>query len=362
MRSLVWVLAALAVAALVALAGAAVFRIQIAEQLFARAVQENIARPPASGEADGLHVFVCGSGTPMPDPLRAGPCIAVIAGGQHLVFDAGTGGVRTLLRMRYPVGELDAVFLSHLHSDHIDGLGELLMQAWINGGRDTPLPVHGPVGVDEVVGGFNAAYRIDSLYRTAHHGPGIANPAGAGGAPVPVALPAGPGGQAVIYDQDGVSVTAYRVDHAPVEPAFGYRVDYRGRSVSISGDTVYSPNLVAVSQGVDLLFHDALNADMVLAMQAAAGEAGRAGLARILGDILDYHATPADAARAAQDAGAGRLVFYHTVPPLPQRALNALFMKDAKPLFDGPMEVAEDGLVYVLPAGAGEVERRQVLP
>lgn len=361
MRILAWVLAALVVAALVALAGASAFRVQIAEHLFARAVKENIARPLAAGEADGIHVFVCGSGTPMPDPLRAGPCIAVIAGGQHLVFDAGTGGIRTLTRMGYPVGRLDAAFLTHLHSDHIDGLGELLLQAWINGGRGTPLPVYGPAGVDDVVGGFNAAYRIDSLYRTAHHGPRIANPSGTGGAPVPIVLPSGPGGQGVVYDQGGVTVTAYRVEHAPVEPAFGYRIDYKGRSVSISGDTVYSPNLVAVSQGVDLLFHDALNADMVLAMQAAADEAGRGGLAIILGDILDYHATPADAARAAQDAGAGHLVFYHTVPPLPSRALNALFIKDAKPLFDGPMEVAEDGLLYFLPAGAGETERRQVL-
>lgn len=361
MRILRWVLAGIVVAALVAFTGATVFRTQIAEHLFARAVKENIGRPLATGEADGIHVFICGSGTPMPDPMRSGPCIAIIAGSEHLVFDAGTGGIRTLTRMRYPVGELDAAFLTHLHSDHMDGLGELLMQAWINGGRDAPLPVYGPVGVDEVVGGFNAAYRIDSTYRAAHHGPEIANPAGAGGAPVPIALPAGPGGQAVVYDEGGVVVTAYKVDHAPVEPAFGYRIDYKGRSVSISGDTIYSPNLVAVSEGVDLLIHEALNAEMVVAMQAAATEAGRDGIAKIFGDILDYHATPADAARSAQEAGAGRLVFYHTIPPLPSRALNALFMKDAKPLFDGPMDVAEDGFLYFLPAESEGIELKKVL-
>jgi ribonuclease Z len=258
--------------------------------------------------------------------------------------------------MGYPVAEIDAVFLTHLHSDHLDGLGELLMQAWVNGGRDVPMPVHGPTGVDEVVNGFNAAYRIDSTYRTGHHGPEIANPEGRGGAPIPITMPAGPGGQSVVYDAGGLTITAFKVSHAPVEPAYGYRADYKGRSVSISGDSIYDANLVAASTGADLLFHDALNPDMVLRMREAMAQAGRDDLAKVLNDILDYHATPADAARAAQDAGAGRLVLYHTVPPLPSRALNALFMKDAQALFDGPMEVAEDGLIYSLPAANTSIE------
>jgi ribonuclease Z len=164
-------------------------------------------------------------------------------------------------------------------------------------------------------------------------------------------MPAGPGGQSVVYDAGGLTITAFRVSHAPVEPAYGYRADYKGRSVSISGDSVYDANLVAASTGADLLFHDALNADMVVRMREALAQAGR--------DVLDYHATPADAARAAQDAGAGRLVLYHTVPPLPSRALNALFMKDAQALFDGPMEVAEDGLIYSLPADSESIEVRK---
>lgn len=351
MSPLRWTFLTAGLAAIAAIFGAQVFRVPISEFLFERALKQNIGRNTAADLADGLHVYVCGSGSPFPDARRGGPCLAIAAGDQHVLIDAGSGGVRTLTRMGYPVGELDAVLLTHLHSDHMDGLGELLMQAWVNGGRDVPMPVHGPAGVEEVVGGFNAAYRIDSTYRTGHHGPEIANPAGRGGAPVAITVPAGPAGQSVVYDAGGLTITAYKVSHAPVEPAFGYRVDYKGRSVSISGDTIYDPNLVAASTGADLLFHDALNAEMVARMRDAMAEAGRADLAKVLNDILDYHATPADAARAARDAGVSHLVLYHTVPPLPSRALNALFIKETKALFDGPIEVAEDGLIYSLPAG-----------
>jgi ribonuclease Z len=332
-----------------------VFRIPLAQMAFARAVERNIGRDSSSALPDGLHVYVCGAGTPMPDALRAGPCMAVIAGDTHLIFDSGSGGVRTLTRMAYPVGKIDAVFLTHLHSDHIDGLGELMMQAWINGGRSAPMPVYGPVGVDEVVEGFDAAYRIDGTFRAAHHGPDIANPAGHGGEGRAITMQAGPGGSAILYEQGNVRVTAYKVEHSPVEPAFGYRVDYKDRSVSFSGDTIFSENLIAVSEGVDILFHEALNANMVIAMRDAAAESGRADLAKILGDILDYHATPEDAAKAAAAAGVRQLVYYHTIPPLPSRALNALFMKDAKTHFGGPMDVAVDGIIWSLPAGSTAV-------
>jgi ribonuclease Z len=350
-------LAGLACLAVLSLVGFQVFKTQIAAAAFKRAVAQNVGRDASAELPDGLHVFVCGAGTPMPDPLRAGPCLAVLAGDRAFVFDAGSGGSRNLARMRYPLGKIERVYLTHLHSDHMDGLGELLMQAWVNGSRSEPLPVSGPRGVGEVVDGFNAAYRIDGTFRTAHHGVAVADPAGRGGSPETIVLPDGPAAQAVVLDEGGLMITAFAVTHAPVEPAFGYRIDYKGRSVAISGDTIYDPNLVAASEGVDILFHEALDPEMVGVMHEAAAANGNKGIAQILDDILTYHASPTDAARAATEAGAHELVFYHTIPPLPSHLLNAYFVRDAKKAFSGKITLSEDGMVFSLPADSDAITR-----
>jgi ribonuclease Z len=353
----------LAIAAL-ALLGVVTFQLferPIAEAAFRRGVQELVGRDPSAELPDGLHVYVCGSGSPMPDPQRAGPCLGVLAGSRAFVFDTGAGGVRKLARMGFPLGRVERVYLTHLHSDHIDGLGETMLQAWVGGSRKTPLPVSGPVGTGEVVAGFNAAYRIDSGYRTAHHGAEIADPNGFGLAADEIELPHEPGARAVVLDDDGLVITAIAVDHTPVEPAFGYRIDYRGRSVAFSGDTVYDEGFVAAARGVDVLFHEALQPAMVTAMGEAAAARGQAHLAKIFGDILDYHATPEDAARAGAESGAREVILYHIVPPLPVRLLHSAFLGDAEDFFDGPIEIAEDGLLVSLPAGGDEIRKRQVL-
>tara|TARA_R110001599_G_scaffold93331_3_gene243657 strand:- start:17755 stop:18858 length:1104 start_codon:yes stop_codon:yes gene_type:complete len=352
-RSLIAIVS-LAVAALI---GFQVFKNQIAEVAFRKAIEANVGRDASTELPDGLHVFVCGAGTPLPDPLRAGPCLGVIAGDRTFIFDAGSGGTRNLTRMRFPLGRTERVYLTHLHSDHMDGLGELLMQVWVNGQRAEPLPVSGPRGVGEVVDGFNAAYRIDGTFRTAHHGADIANPAGRGGVGETITLPAGPGSRAVILDDKGLKITAFSVSHAPVEPAFGYRLDYKARSVVISGDTIYDPNLIAVAQGVDVLFHEALDPEMVGVMHNTAAAKGADHLAKILDDILSYHATPVDAAQSASESGARELVFYHTIPPLPSHLLNGYYVRDAKKAFDGEITVSEDGMIFSLPAGSDAINR-----
>jgi len=350
--------------AVLALLGVAAFRLferPIAEAAFRRGVQEFVGRDPSAELPDGLHVYVCGSGSPMPDPQRAGPCLGVIAGSRAFVFDTGAGGVRNLARMGFPVGRVERVYLTHLHSDHIDGLGETMLQAWVGGSRKSPLPVSGPRGTAEVADGFNAAYRIDSGYRTAHHGPEIADPDGFGLAAEEIRLPREPGARAIVLEDDGLVITAIAVDHSPVEPAFGYRIDYRGRSVAFSGDTIHHDGFVVAARGVDVLFHEALQPTMVAAMGEAAAARGQTHLAKIFGDILDYHATPEDAARAGAESGAREVVLYHIVPPLPVRLLHAAFLGDAEEFFDGPIEIADDGLLVSLPAGSDEILERHVL-
>ncbi len=359
MNTFIRILIVLGTLGLAAILGAFVFRGRIAEAAYTRAVSQNFGQDTLADLPDGLHVYMCGAGSPFADPHRAGPCVAILAGSRAFVFDAGSGGARNMTRMGFPMARIERVFLTHLHSDHIDGLGELFLPVWVTGGRAEPLPVAGPAGVEEVVAGFSAAYRIDASYRTAHHGPEIANPAGQGGVGKPIEMPAGPGGQVVLIDEDGLKITAFRVNHSPAEPAFGYRVDYKDRSIALSGDTVYDANLVSVAAGVDILFHEALNREMLAVMQAAAEANGQPILAKVFSDIPDYHATPADAGRAAAATDAGALVFYHPVPPLPSQSLDGMFAQAARLHYDGDMSVARDGRIYSLPTGSRAIIEKQ---
>lgn len=351
-RKLAW---ALAIVALL-LGGLLLFgRTWLAQRAFDRALETTVGVDQSAKLPDGLNVYVCGSGSPMPDAARAGPCLAVLAGQQAFVFDAGSGSIRKLGRMGFPMPKLQAAFLTHLHSDHIDGLGELLLQAWVAGGRAAPLPIYGPAGTDKVIEGFNAAYTLDQGYRVAHHGPKVVQPGGAGGAASVIALPGGTDSQ-VVYDKDGVKITVIRVNHAPIEPAFGFRVDYKGRSLALSGDTVYSPSFVAAAKGTDLMLHEALNKRMIAALGAKLAERGQAGNAQIMQDIQNYHASPEDAARAAKEAGVKALVLYHLVPSPPVKLMEPLFLGDAPKVFSGPLKLAQDGMMISLPAGSSEVK------
>ena len=335
--------------------GAALACGPIAVRVMRAGAERNFAADLVAELPDGLHVVLCGAGGPLPDPVRSGPCAAVIAGRSLFVVDAGTGGVRNLLRMGVPVGRIEALFVTHLHSDHIGGLGELAMQRWVGGSNTSPLPVIGPTGVEEVVAGFNQAYRLDSGFRTRHHGPALVPPGGAGLVARPFAAP--PDGEVlVVWEEGDVRIIAFRVDHAPVEPAVGYRFDYGGRSLLISGDTRKSANLLRNAMGVDLLVHEALSPRLVGLASDAAAAAGRANVAQILKDIPDYHTTPVEAAEIARDAGARHLLYTHVVPPLPVPGLESVFLEGVSETYGGGVTLGRDGALVSLPAGSDAVE------
>jgi len=331
---------------------------QLVERGFNRLVSENVGVDRSTKLTDGLHVYICGAGSPLPDPKRSGPCIGVLAGEQAFVFDAGTGGSRNLGPMGFPVGRIDTIFLTHLHSDHLDGLGEMLLGSWINSGRATPTLVSGPLGTSKVVEGFNMSYQFDSAYRIAHHGEDIANPKGFGAIANDIEVT---GDSLVVYDKNNVKITAFKVSHEPVLPAFGYRVDYKDRSISISGDTAYDPNVAMASKEVDVLFHEALNMEMVKTMQSAAISNNNPRMGKVFGDILDYHTSPVDAAKIAKMASATDLVLYHIVPMLPNDALIPMFMKGTAEEFDGKITVSEDGTIVRLPFGGDAIIYEQGL-
>ncbi|MGZ6019590.1 MAG: MBL fold metallo-hydrolase [Phenylobacterium sp.] len=317
---------------------------------------QGLGKDPYAGLGDALHVGLCGSGSPMPDPTRAGPCTAVLAGDRLFVVDVGAGGQKNLQLMNLPPARVAGVFLTHFHSDHIDGLGELMLQRWAGGANASPLPVWGPVGVDQVVSGFEAAYALDRGYRIAHHGPWVAPPSGFGGTPHPFTA-ARDAADVVLIDEGGLKVTAFPVEHQPVEPAVGYRFDYRGRSVVISGDTAPSPRLEAAARGADVLVHEGLAPNLVMLQHNAAVAGGRANLAAITHDILSYHTTPDAAAGIAQRAGVRYLLFTHIIPPLPVRALEGPWLGKSRDIFHGTIRVGHDGDFLSLPVGSHEITR-----
>lgn len=320
----------------------------------------NYGRDATDGLPDGLHVILCGTGSPLPDPSRSGPCTLVIAGTQVFLVDAGSGAGRRIGQIGVPLTKLDAVFLTHFHSDHIDGLGEVLMLRWAGSGRARPTPIHGPPGVERVVAGFDTAYTADYGYRIAHHGADIMPRSGAGGAARRFTFMPGESSP-VIHNDKGVRVTAFRVKHDPVEPSVGYRFDYKGRSVVISGDTAPTAAIANICNGCDVLVHEVLNAQMVGRISATARQRGDTRISKIMSDIPGYHTSPVEAARTARRAKAKMLVFTHIVPMMPTSQLHPYFLRGVTSAYSGPAIMGEDGLRISLPARSGEIERANML-
>lgn len=334
------------------------FRGPLAIRIMSRIAETSLASSQFASLPDGLSVAFCGTGSPLPDPTRSGPCTAIIVGtgksARMFVIDAGDGSSRRLPLMGLPPGRITAVLLSHFHSDHIEGLGGLTQQRWIGGSAQTPMPLVGPSGVEAIAMGFNRSFAADEAYRTAHHGAALAPPSGAGLIASAFAVPAT---TARIFARDGLTITAIKVDHRPVEPAVGYRFDYRGRCVVVSGDTRKSAVLAAAAAGCDLLVHEAFQPTLTRAMAQAAARAGNMTLAKIMRDIENYHTSAEAAAEVAQSARVKSLVLTHIIPSLRVPGLETAFLGRARDSFDGSIRIARDGDIIVLPVTGGEEYR-----
>jgi ribonuclease Z len=304
---------------------------------------------------DGLHLGLCGAGGPLPAPNASGPCVVVIAGSRMFVIDAGTDGLRNLGRMGLQAGRIEAVFLTHFHSDHLDGLGEMATIRWVGAANKTPLPVYGPTGVTQIVQGFNTAYAFDRIYRQDHHGDTVAPLSGAGMVAQEFAAPE-LGVLATLIDDGGLLVEALAVGHAPVEPAVGYRFKYKNRSLLITGDTIAMDNVRKFSKGVDLLVHEALAPNLVMQMNAAAKKLGNKVLEKVTIDILDYHASPMQAAEVARDANVGHLLYYHIVPPMVVPGQASLYLDGADDVFPN-YTIGQDGVMFSMPAGSKKINK-----
>jgi len=208
--------------------------------------------PPdeATTPANRTEIILLGTGTPYPDPNSSGPATAVVVDGRVFLFDAGAGVMRKLNAAKLPISGPEAVFITHLHSDHTLGYADLILTSWIMR-RAKPFPVYGPRGLQRMTSHLLAAFSEDIEIRTSgleHEVPG--------GYRVNVQeIRAG-----IVYEKDGVRVTAIAVQHGAWKHAFGYRIDTPDRSIVISGDARPSEALVKAAQGVDVLIHEVYSA------------------------------------------------------------------------------------------------------
>jgi ribonuclease Z len=312
---------------------------------------------PATAHAqafDGLRVIFCGTSGPLPIAGRAKPCTAIQAGGSLYLVDVGPESTENLLMWRVPLATATAVFITHLHSDHIGDLGEFNMQSWV-GGRPRALAVVGPAGVDKLAAGMNLAYEDDHRFRKAHHEHGATFDLPAGLLQAKVVKIATPDGVAVAWSEGDLKVTAIRVAHDPIDPAFAYRFDYKGRSVVVSGDTRKWPPLAAAAKGADVLIHEAQNNAMTRQMAGGLAALGNARMSSIMADTVTYHTEPAEAADIARAAGVKALVLNHlTQAGLPMFNPETF----AKGIEDGgklDWRLSRDGMTIELPAGGTEI-------
>ena len=336
MKYLVKLLAGIFVLAIVI--GAGVWNTRAGQDwLLENALSLAMKRTPAVSQYDGLKVFLCGTSSPLPAPGRAQTCVAVLAGKSLYLVDAGAGSAQVAALGRLPMERLEAVFLTHFHSDHIAALPEFNLNSWV-AGRPTPLIVFGPDGVSEVVDGLNDAYRLDLGYRVAHHGETLLPPHL--GVMEARLMESGS-----VMKRGELSITSFTVNHDPVRPAVGYRFDYRGRSLVVSGDATVTTSLIKAASGADLLLQDSLSLPIIQGLEVASAGSR---MEKIFYDIQDYHAHTSDLQTLASETGVRQLALYHLIPP-PQ---NALFEKIFKRDLPEGTIITQDGMVFELPAGS----------
>jgi len=322
---------------------------------FRRMAAYSLAQPtPVLAGKNELSVLLVGTGSPLPDKSRAGPCTLVAAGDRLFIVDAGFDGARNLLLWRVPLDRVAAILITHLHSDHIPELGELRLQTWV-AGRKAPLPVYGPPGIEQVVSGFNEAYALDAGYRTKHHGATMLPPGAVALEARPVSLGTEP--TATVLDRGGLKVTAIRVRHDPANPAYGFRFDFAGRSVVISGDTAPDKDLADAARGTDILVHEALSPELVGVLHDAMMANGRVRSAKIMHDIPGYHTSPVDAARIANAAHAHLLVFTHLIPMLPNALAERAFLRGVDAVRPDGVVLGHDGLIFRLPSSSDAIKQ-----
>lgn len=283
-----------------------------------------------------LELLILGTSSPIHSGHRFGPSQVISDGETNLLVDTGWGVTLRLYQARTPPQRINAVFFTHLHSDHTTDLADFLVMRWV-GGIKHPVPVYGPEGTARMAAGFQEALAADTKFRLAHHGEKL----WAGG-PVCNVTEISAGDEPVVVATVGeITVKAFSVDHRPVMPAFGFRFEKGARSITISGDTTPCPGLLNGSLDADILVCDSMNLPMMADLENNLRGMGNELQAALLADAHDYHASVEDAARTAKEAGVKHLVLSHVMPPIAEEQAGE-FTAGLDQIYGGKITVAKD--------------------
>jgi len=308
--------------------------------------------PITRGSPVSLKVTLLGTGSPMPSPDRAGPATLITAdegaGGEpaeHYLVDAGRGVLMRLAACGLGAPNLTAVFITHLHSDHITDLNDVITTRWVMTFEETPLTIVGPVGTQAVVDHLLASLEPDIEYRIAHHEDLDHRPPvnvievrpsiGSDGSDRSDGSVGSDGSDGVVELPDGhgcrVVITCGQTDHKPVEPSIGFRFDHAGVAVVAAGDTIPCVGLDALCKGADALVHTVIRKDIIsnIPMQR-------------MQDTLDYHSSPEEAAQTAAKAGLDTLIYTHYVPAMPMGGTEDDWRALGAAHFGGTIELGDD--------------------
>ena len=288
-----------------------------------------------------MHIFFVGTGNPEVEMenVRKPASLGIICNGEFVLIDAGEGAIQNIASFGLPYAAIDKVFMTHWHSDHFAGLGQVINASWIHG-RKVPVTVYGPFGVTKIVNAINTAYEFDAIYRAATVD-GNLDPSLTTALPVELRstddlLP--------VYSGKNFEVSSFRVEHTPVVPALGYVIKYGGMKIVVSGDTRVAPTLEKQAQNADILINECFSralADKVIELAEKAGDKYSVGFTK---DVSKYHSDSVDLAKMAARANVKRLFLTHFVPAIPTETKEEDdFIGGMKQDFKNELVVTADG-------------------
>jgi ribonuclease Z len=289
-----------------------------------------------------LELTLLGTGSPVHVPHRYGPSQVISAGDKRILIDTGWSSTIRLFQANMQPQTIDAVFITHLHSDHTTDMADFLVMRWV-GGIQHAIPIYGPVGTKRMIHGFQEAMAADTKYRLDHHGDKLWS----GGLAADITEFVAGDDPVEIARIGDITVSAFEVEHLPVKPAYGFRFESAGSVITISGDTNPCAGLLNGSKDADIMVCDSMNVAMMQGLEDRLRGIGNANQAALLEDAHSYHAPISGMAELAQQAGVKHLVLSHVIPPVPDE-LAGQFVEGLDKVFSGKLTVGSDLQKFVV--------------